>query len=254
MKWYFCINQEALEKYADLIRIAVRSCRANTSLEPHLIYDGGRAPALDWLQDQGVAIHPCRTALWPDILAHPEGPGYRHRIAAGAFLRLEVTRIEQIDEVVLYTDVDVFFQRDVAFDGPVPRFIAAGPEHQPDDWTYFNSGVLLLNVGALQRSYAGLLDLARRRLAIPHGYDQLVYNEFFKGRWDRLPITHNWKPYWGINAVASIIHFHGPKPDAIRFLLEGGQPVVVHDIWRELFERNRDSYAYYLDRVAPFSR
>lgn len=29
-----------------------------------------------------------------------------------------------------------------------------------------------------------------------------------------LPIEYNWKPYWGINDKAKLIHFHGMKPSS----------------------------------------
>jgi hypothetical protein len=36
---------------------------------------------------------------------------------------------------------------------------------------------------------------------------------FFRhGGWKPLRPELNWKPYWGINPAAKIIHFHGPKP------------------------------------------
>ena len=42
--------------------------------------------------------------------------------------------------------------------------------------------------------------------------DQGAYNAFYQGRFDvhRSPVF-NWKPYWGYNSGAKLIHFHGPK-------------------------------------------
>ena len=31
-------------------------------------------------------------------------------------------------------------------------------------------------------------------------------------KWDDLPLELNWKPYWGENERASVVHFHGLKP------------------------------------------
>ena len=32
---------------------------------------------------------------------------------------------------------------------------------------------------------------------------------------DLLPDELNWKPYWGLNSNAEIVHFHGPKPSLV---------------------------------------
>ena len=77
------------------------------------------------------------------------------------------------------------------------------------------------------------------------GFDQEAYRAFYKGAWDTLPLDLNWKPYWGINEAAQIIHFHGPKPAALRKLFADpnyGAP----DIWRQLFASNPESYWTYL--------
>lgn len=244
MKWYFCINEDGLERYAGMLRVAVASARARTSLSPQLIYDGGEHPLIGQFASAGVSVHHARTPLLPAILARPEGPGYRHRIAAGAYLRMEIARIEQADEFVLYTDCDVMFQDEVELSGLRPATLAAAPEFGPDEWSYFNSGSMLLNVACLKQSYDGLIALSAARLGAT-AYDQAVYNEFFAGRWERLPPAFNWKPYWGRNDAAPIIHFHGPKLPALAALIDGAEGEVVHDVWRELFERAPDAYRHY---------
>jgi len=55
-----------------------------------------------------------------------------------------------------------------------------------------------------------------------------------------------WKPYWGHDPAAQILHFHGPKFQVIRYLLGEGPETLVHDIWRDLFERAPDAYRRYL--------
>ena len=36
--------------------------------------------------------------------------------------------------------------------------------------------------------------------------------DFFRDRMNFLPDIYNWKPYWGINDAALVIHFHSVKP------------------------------------------
>ena len=53
MKWYFCANEDGLFRYEFSIRVAVESAIANTTLDPHVIYDGGDHPILDWMSARG---------------------------------------------------------------------------------------------------------------------------------------------------------------------------------------------------------
>ena len=43
-------------------------------------------------------------------------------------------------------------------------------------------------------------------------YDQGYLNQFCFHDMTPLPLEYNWKPYWGYNPDAKIIHFHGMKP------------------------------------------
>ena len=67
-------------------------------------------------------------------------------------------------------------------------------------------------------------------------------------RWDRLRPELNWKPYWGENADAKIIHFHGPKPFQRDYIeshwpelksLTGGAYLSEVKRWTELLEEAR---------------
>jgi hypothetical protein len=60
----------------------------------------------------------------------------------------------------------------------------------------------------------------------------------------------NWKPYWGENAQAKIIHFHGPKPFQRDYLdshwpelkgLTGGAFVTEVERWSALLDEARHS-------------
>lgn len=255
MKWYFCINEEAVDKYAEEIDLAVHSCIQNTSLEPHVIFDGGRGYFADRMAELGIAVHFRRTSLAEAIAGLPDGPYdrqvFRHVIARGAFLRYEIPNIEFDEEFVLYTDCDVMFRRE--FDLEIqPPCVAAGPDTGPDDWWAFNSGVMVLNVPRLRQDYNAMLQLSRQRLGKAPAYDQPILNEFYSQRWTRLPMEYNWRPYWGFNEEAAIVHLHGPKLAVSRQLLGKGGGNVVHDIWRQLFEMNPDAYRRFIaeaDRV-----
>lgn len=245
MKWYTCLNEDGLTLYRDHLKIAIASCRACTSLDPHVVFDGDPETLIDAVGRQDFTIHQKATALWPDIIEVAEGPGFKHRIASGAFLRMEIANLEQTEDFVLYTDCDVLFCADVDFSKCRPRLIAAAPEADQTDWSSFSSGVMILNVAAARNDYLNILGCARRTLGIPHFYDQGVYNKFYKDKWDRLPLVMHWKPYWGINKHALIVHFHGPKIHALRYLIDDVGTANIHAIWREMFDRDKESYLEY---------
>lgn len=246
MKWYFCANEDGLFRYESSIRVAVESAIANTTLDPHVIYDGGDHPILEWMRSRGVTVVRRRTPLEPDIFARAEGPGYKHRIALAVFLRYEVPLAEPDEAFCLYTDSDVMFVGDPDVESIRPAHVAAAPEFFQEDWSYFNSGVMMMNLEAMRREYDALIKRSREMLAGPKPYDQPALNDFYAGRWDRLPLEWNWKPYWGHNPDAKIVHFHGPKFQVMRYLLGEGPETLVHDIWRELFERAPEAYRLYL--------
>ena len=249
MKWYFCANEDGLFRYESSIWVAVESAIRNTTLDPHVIYDGGEHPVLDWMRDRGVTVVRRRTPLAAEILARAEGPGFRHRIALAVYLRYEVPLAEPDQEYCLYTDSDVMFMADPDVRSVRPEILSAAPELYQDDWSYFNSGVMMMNLEAMRRNHDGLMARSRELLNGPAPYDQPALNDFYAGRWEHLPIDWNWKPYWGVNADAKIVHFHGPKFQVMRYLLGEGPETLVHDIWRELFERSPEAYRYYLDQA-----
>lgn len=252
MKWYTCLNEEALDRYADHFAIAMRSAYETTTLEPHIIFDGDRMLLQSYVDRYGLTVHRRQTPLLPDILKVPEGDGYKHRIAAGAFLRLEILEIEQTDSVVLYTDCDVLFERSP--DGALSevRLLAAAPEFETTDWSYFNSGVMLIHVDHCRAEYQALLQLAREKLGIPHFYDQGVYNLHFAGRWEHLPVEMNWKPYWGRSDTSCIVHFHGMKLPGLRAVFGDAPGAVVHDIWRHLYQRDEAAYRFYYHKALSY--
>ena len=79
---------------------------------------------------------------------------------------------------------------------------------------YFNAGIMLINVPELRKRRERMLTmLAERRLCYMECWDQGFFNELYKGEFDELPLTFNWKPYWGINDQAVIVHCHWMKPN-----------------------------------------
>ncbi|HVT72669.1 MAG TPA: hypothetical protein VHD61_06000 [Lacunisphaera sp.] len=224
MKWFLALNDSspAFDYYAGMVQVAVRTARQHTRLDPVFIHDGADNRLTDWLADGGVRVVRRRSFLAGELEGLPglDGNPTARAIAAGAYLRLEVPELVRElgwpDRHVLYTDCDVMFTAayDAALEACAPAWFAVAPEHDPADPVAMNTGVMVMNVDALRGDAAAFRRTVRERLAesVQSSFDQHAYRVHYRGRWEHLPPVLNWKPYWGRNAAAQVIHFHGPKP------------------------------------------
>lgn len=220
MKWYFVLNEQAHRSYFDVAKVAVLTCLKNTTLAPNLIFDGAECEFTTWMRDKGVRVH---FAQLPFIKKLYEKSGVRQLnpdAARGAYLRVMIPKIESEDQYVLYTDSDVVFRRD-----PVdllrsirPKVIAATSEFDRLDCSFFNSGVMVINVDSVKPHCDNLLDFISNNLPYWNGFspnDQGALNYFFRGHWEYLSPLLNWKPYWGVNSEAYLVHYHGNRPTEV---------------------------------------
>ncbi len=80
------------------------------------------------------------------------------------------------------------------------------------------NGDRLAHTGAKSHPLSEFREYIRQNLAEleRESWDEAAYRWFYRDSngplWDRLRPELNWKPYWGWNPQARIIHFHGPKP------------------------------------------
>ncbi len=246
-KWYFTTNVNGLRHAFDQIKVAVLSCGI-TTLAPCCIVDdagsdGETEARIQWLVGRGVNVTRHRASLL-DILR----PKFfeQMEIYGGHWLRCDIPSLEIEDEFVLYTDIDVIFLKPLPEIAEYPKYVASAPEHHRDDYSYFNSGVLIMNIPELRKRQDELVKTVERRLPVTAPWDdQSALNDLFKGEWLRLPPVWNWKPYWGACDDALIVHFHGPKP-AHALRMQSGQPDPVGSDFRKIYERNPAGYAHYL--------
>ena len=250
-KWYFCGNEAAISgSRARLLTAAVRSCLERTELRPHMIYDGPRHPTLRALRDMGVTVIRHAPLLAPSLR---HGYGDRYETFRGHWLRIDIPHVETEDATVLYTDIDVLF-RSMPAALRRPETIAVAPERWRFRWRAFNSGVMLMNLPGLRAVDDALREAVRRRLHDGFRYpphDQASLQAFFGDRADRLPLSMNWKPYWGVNDAAHIVHFHGPTPDVARAVARKGQggATDAQVALLALDPRAYDAFAAEYDRV-----
>lgn len=174
----------------------------------------------------------------------------RIEIAKGAYLRLDIPFLTS-EDFVLYTDVDVIFNGSIDTDENILKniknFMAAPQTVQDDFENDLNSGVMVINTLQMGQRYFEMIRTTR--YVLENGLrelDQDILRRVFPlDRRSSLNISYNWKPYWGYNPKASIVHFHGPKPDAIEERMRTGTP-MAEESWEELYNRNVEAYVNYL--------
>ena len=255
-KWFFALSEASMDHpnhdWKAMIRAAVMSAKANTRLQAHFLYDGAPSEFTAGLQGLGVTVVHRSLTFLPNIqgrwmqIGMPPDP-LRLAIIAGAYLRTEIPALDLPDKYILYTDCDVLFLADPQIERFHPAYFACAPQRDPRDLADINSGVMVMNVPAMRREVANFWHFIVNNFERFGAYDQDALREYYAGRFDTLPLEMNWKPYWGMNPAARIVHFHGPKPGVVRHLL-ADPGYAIPPIWRELFNENPAAYAEYLRR------
>jgi lipopolysaccharide biosynthesis glycosyltransferase len=256
MQWYFALTEDstAFRQYAEMVMVAVHTAQKHTGLEPHCIYDGNENEFTAWLKKRGVRIIAHRSFVREALEELGRQKQNPHLAAAlsGAFSRIELPEITQPtngNDRVLYTDCDVMFLDDVVpeLEGNACRLFAVAPESDREDYVNMNTGVMLMNVARLRESLPRFREYVARNLAAleAESWDEAAYRWFYRDEngpgWDRLRPELNWKPYWGENDDAKIIHFHGPKPY---------QREHIESHWPELKSFIGPEYSAQVDRWA----
>ena len=260
MEWYFALTEDstAFRQYAEMIMVAVHTAQRHTSLEPYCIYEGGENDFTAWLKKRGVRIIQHRSFVRDALeeLGRAKQNPHLGPALSGAFSRIELPDLVEGNERVLYTDCDVFFLGEVVpeLEANACRYFAVAPESARDDYVNMNTGVMLMNTERLRESLPAFREYISKNLAAleAESWDEAAYRWFYRDEegpmWDRLRPELNWKPYWGENAQAKIIHFHGPKPfqrDYIDSLwpelkpLTGGAYLTELEHWSKLLEEAR---------------
>jgi lipopolysaccharide biosynthesis glycosyltransferase len=263
MQWFFALTEDstAFRQYAEMIMVAVHTAAQHTSLVPHCIYDGGENDFTDWLTKHKVRIVRHRSFLREQLAELGRRKENPHFVAAlsGAFSRVELPDLVMNlggAARVLYTDCDVIFAGEVVpeLEAHPCEYFAVAPESIQDDYVNMNTGVMLMNTARLRESLPKFREYISENLAAleSESWDEAAYRRFYRDAkgplWDRLRPELNWKPYWGENPQAKIIHFHGPKPfqrdyidstwPELKPLTGGAYPELIEQ-WARLLEEAR---------------
>lgn len=266
MKCYICLTDSiSIRKdYLDLLKVTLISARKNTSLKLVCLYDGKTDDAAYKLLEEyqvEIILHPIPykqelMEIYPKEWMNKElGKQIDYNRIFGTFMRMEIPMIEKEEEYVLYTDMDVIFNHDIRLeDLPRPKYLAAAPEFEKDirKMSMFNAGILLLNINGMKEKYQEFLTMMNKRQRNSINlFDQGYLNELCFKDMEILPNEYNWKPYWGINEEAKIIHFHGMKPGCE---IEEAGFTTDASFYRMVFQNNPTGYAGYIYYFALFYR
>lgn len=218
--WFFATNSLTLAdpEYSGMILAMLASQRINAPyLVPYMIYDGESDPFCDALHESGVQIIHHEFSMIEEIKKNPKWPDpVFQRIARGTYLRLDIPILSEMLNLntaeVLYTDIDVLFLKQPQPRGLTFEPFAVGPEFDPQDFINMNSGVMYINIPKMAETRQAFMEYVKTHHLTAVTFDQDSLRRFYTGQWGHLPIEYNWKPYWGVNPDACIVHFHGPKP------------------------------------------
>ncbi len=269
MKWFFGFNEAATNWFADMVKVAVVTAAAHAPhLEPHCLYDGDADTDLTrWLRARGVRVQ--RTAVRfrdrlsaADVVARNKGTSYSPVAARGYYLCLAVPAAEAArgEGHVLFTDCDVMFTAPADFAAIRPALLAAAPEmadvRRPAPGNYgpgFNSGVMVMCVAGMSAKMPWIESVLEREGYFQFAQAKAIYDQgalntaIPEGEWDRLPDSLNWRPAFGINPAASIVHWHGPKPRHVEQTIATGVASAPDEAMRALLEAAPASYRHYVE-------
>lgn len=247
-KLYISANEAALKRRdtQKQLLVTIATCKAYTDLSANLLYFGKETELITQLEDLGVKCI-AHESSFNSVLKRGYGDSYSQ--FAGHWLRCDIPLLESDDDFVLYTDIDVMFTSAFAEIDIKPKLLACSPEHRIDDFEYFNSGVMVINVPVWRDHHEDFVRSVERRVDDGFHYpphDQRSLNDFAKNRWDWLPNIYNWKPYWGSNDEAAIVHFHGVKPDVAAKVLNGAD--FPNRTVETIMTRSLEGYNHYVPR------
>lgn len=256
MKWFCSTNEQSIKEfkyYQDILCVAFKSSIGLKDVERYLIYNGNEnIDIIKKLKDYGVIILQHEVKLSQFFKEYYKNDNGKLRIALGAYGRVDIPIICKkfgfTDKFVLYTDCDVMIK---SFDGltnQTPNYFSCSPEFSKTPNGHVNTGVMYINVNKMAETYDFFIDFCKNNQHLS-AFDQGCINQFYKNKWDNLPIEYNWKPYWGYNEDAKIIHFHGPKPEhakhdkktlpqAYQQLMTTGYELYCKEFYKILGENN----------------
>jgi hypothetical protein len=247
MKLFICTNEKTSEtNLIKMLEVSVKSALKNTNFEVNVIFDGD-PKKLNLPSNVNIIKHRHRCYNVFENSNRCKNSEPCLTTASGAFLRTEIPYLMNElgcdDEYCFYTDYDVIFlENDFSeLEKIKTNTFASAPEFHIDNWGYCNTGAMLMNAKNFIQEDSKIVDYIKNNFETLHTWDQTLYNSLYHNNFTKLPVEFNWKPYWGINKDAKIVHFHGVKPFSVNPI----EQVFKQPILKNLYDRNPNSYEYY---------
>ncbi len=237
MKLYFTLTDGIKDDEVNLnmLRLCLKSAKENTSLKLYALYDGQKDDNVYKIFEENnvnIIITSCSFEnKLKNYYSDYKFNGIRGSLKRmlGCFMKFDIVLYEKEDDVILYADIDTMFLNDI--DESLLKeikTIGVAPETNFEydnikGYKYFSAGIMAINVKeGLKRREILFNMLENKQEPYQECWDQGFWNELYKDDFEKLPLEYNWKPYWGINDNAIIIHIHGLKlgvtnPDKIDF-------------------------------------
>lgn len=239
MKLYFTLTNGVnnSEVHLNMLRLCLKSARENTSLDLYALYDGEIGDnSYNIFKENGVNVILCKCSFTDKLkkyYANSRFEGLLNSVERmlGCFMKFDIALYEKDDDVVLYSDIDTMFLKDIPKEAFNVKTLAAAPEFDKNfdiikGNKYFSAGIMMLNIPELTKRREKLFEMLDNNIQpYQECWDQGFFNELYKDDFEPLSLEYNWKPYWGINDKAIIIHIHGLKLGSMtitEFNLAGG--------------------------------
>lgn len=225
MKVYFTLTSgiNKSQILLDMLSLCLKSAKKNTSLNLYALYDGEINDAsYKIFTDNNVNVILCKCSFKDKLKKYYENSKFEGLLNSvdrmlGCFMKFDIALYEQEEETILYSDIDTMFLKDIPHEAFKTKTLAAAPEINKNfdiikGNRYFSAGIMMLNVKELAKRREKLIEMLENGIEpYQECWDQGFFNELYKKDFEILPLEYNWKPYWGINDNASIIHIHGLK-------------------------------------------
>lgn len=257
MKCVFTIT-DANKEYLELAKTLIMSAKLNSDTDFLCIYDGLENEFTSWLRKQNVPYYKWRVPFFNEIKEKYTGKR-SFDFCAGTYLRIEIPNVFDFygikEDYILFIDVDTLILDTIDLTDIKPKCFAGPPDWNISIWSPVSTGVMLINVKNLKDEYKYLVEhLINNNFDFDYAgvgpCSQGAWNTYFKDRWEKLDPDYDWKPWWGFNPKAKIVHFSGPKPNEIEIILSGKRnkrdESELEQIHRSVIERDKKSYTKYL--------
>ena len=226
---FFCLHGENVE-YIELAKVFVKTFKFyNDSTNLHCVYDTAPKSIIEWLKTENVKVYQWTVPYLYEIQKKYSGKK-NIDFVRGTYLTVEIAKVVRHYNVniefLLYVDIDTYWRKPIELNNITPALFASSTDWHIDNWETFSTGVMVLNVENYLKKYDDFITYI-----IKNNFNfefvglgpcvQGAWNSFFHEAHEKLPQVYDWKPWWGFNNDAKIVHFSGPKPKyAQKILIE----------------------------------